>query len=467
MTADQLKANAEYYRKLNQQLIQKDNIIKLLQLKLKNLETNLSREGGTVSELPADDEGDRGKGKPGRRARADRDAAAAATDDRAREIASRLTDLERANERLTADLAQAREEVATREATIAELGRERTDRAAGPGLDPSPHLRELERLRGQLADRNREIEKLSDQLDRHKTDERWPASASDPVLKDELAAAERSLAGTRAENARLKAQVEALLARPEPDLRAAISGAGGEALHDSLELMQLVIGLLQRANDLEPHLPSDAEAPTKAFRNHLAELAKSAGIERIKTIGATFDPKLHQAVEMVYSSEHPHSTVLKEISPGFSAQGVVVRLSDVVVSLNPYYCTTCEKVAVEGSRFCHVCGARVLGREKEGVRILDEKATCLSQIELGSSHEVAGNLSMASVHYTKALALDPKHPRALTGMARVSEQEGRYDESLRYLDQVLPFDPDSEDLNRSRERILVKLEILNKLRSLT
>lgn len=448
MTAEQLKANAEYYRKLNQQLIQKDNIIKLLQLKLKNLETNLGGPVGSVTELAADEDSDR-KGKGPRKMRPE-------SEDRVRELSTRIAELEKSNERLTSDLAASQNEIEKRERTLAEM----KDRPQSV-VDISAHNREVERLRVQLADRVREIDKLKDELDRQKTQDRWPAGA-DPILKEDLSRAERDLAAAQSELARLKEHVEALQSRPEPALPVGLTPSG-----DEVALMQMVIGLLQKANELEPHMPHTADRTVRAFRAQLTEIARCAGIQRTRTVGAAFDAKVHQAVETVYSSEHPHSTVLQELSPGFSAQGVVVRLADVVVSLNPYYCSTCDKVAVEGSRFCHVCGSRVLGREKEGVRILDERATCLSQIELASSHEVAGNLALASVHYAKALQIDAKNARALSGLGRVAEAEGRYEESLKYLDAVLPLDPESPDLHRAKERITVKLEILSKLRALT
>ena len=448
MTAEQLKANAEYYRKLNQQLIQKDNIIKLLQLKLKNLETNLGGTAGSVTELSGD-EGDR-KGKGPRRVRDE------AADEKARELTARVSELEKTNERLERELAGSQDEIEKRERAITELAER-----GGPVVDVAQHNRELDRLRAQLAEKSRELEKAKDELGRQKTDAQWPGGA-DPLLKEDLARAERDLAAAQGDVARLREQVEHLQSRPEPALALGPLPTGDQAM-----LMQMVIGLLQRANELEPHLPSTAEPAVRAFRAHLTEIARAAGIQRVRTVGAAFDARLHQAVETVYSSEHPHSTVLKELSPGFSAQGAVVRMADVVVSMNPYWCSQCDKVAVEGSRFCHVCGARVLGREKEGVRILDERATCLSQIELASSHEVAGNQSLASVHYLKALAIDAKNTRALAGMSRVSEAEGRYDDALKYIDDVLPLDPDSGELHRARERILVKLEILAKLRALT
>ena len=457
MTAEQLKANAEYYRKLNQQLIQKDNIIKLLQLKLKNLETNLTGPGGTVTELPGDDDDRKGKGP--RKLRTD-------SDDKVRELSARIAELERSNERLSNDLTTSQEEIARLETlrvdekALAEAKAQEPPRPQSV-VDMSAHNREVERLRLQIAEKSRELDRAKDEVERQKSAERWPAGA-DPILKEDLTRAERDLAAARSENDRLKEQIEMLQNRPEPAVSLAPPPSG-----DQMALMQMVIGLLQKANELEPHMPNTADSTVRAFRAQLTEIAKSAGIQRTRTIGAAFDPKLHQAIETVYSSEHPHSTVLQELSPGFSAQGAVVRLADVVVSLNPYYCASCDKVAVEGSRFCHVCGSRVLGREKEGVRILDERATCLSQIELASSHEIAGNLGLATVHYNKALTVDPKNARALSGMARVAEAEGRYDEALRFLDEVLPLDPESPDLHRAKERILVKLEILAKLRSLT
>ena|GEM_PF-2420284 len=452
MTAEQLKTNAEYCRKLNQQLIQKDNIIKLLQLKLKNLESDLVREGAGGQDSQEDD-GDR-KNRLARKppSKEERDAEL----EKIRGLTDRVSELERANDQLGADLEKIQEEGAEKDRVIAEL---KTRKAV---IEPSPPNRELDRLRLQLSERDRELERAKEELSKLHAEPRWEPG-TDPILKEELATAERALASSKEEVTKLQAQITDLTTRLESLSQAPTSPDG---VLSRLPIAKAAIELLREANSLITHLPKDSQPIVEGFSTQLGALARAAGIERIRTVGTRFDPKLHQAVEMVYSSEYPHSTILSETSPGYSAGDVVARLADVIVSLNPYYCPTCDKVAPEGSRFCHVCGSRILGKEKEGVRILDERASCFSQVELGAAQELSGHLDLARAHYTKALALDPVQPKALAGMAHVAELEGSYEEALGLLERILTQSSEPMAI-KAKNRIKTKLAIVSKLKDLT
>jgi molecular chaperone GrpE len=62
-----------------------------------------------------------------------------------------------------------------------------------------------------------------------------------------------------------------------------------------------------------------------------AAMAKH-GITPINSVGATFDPNLHQAISQMPSPHYPEGVVAIEATTGFSMHGRVIRPSQVVVS---------------------------------------------------------------------------------------------------------------------------------------
>lgn len=64
----------------------------------------------------------------------------------------------------------------------------------------------------------------------------------------------------------------------------------------------------------------------------LDEVLTSVGVERIESVGARFDPSLHEAIGSEESSEHPEDTVLAELRPGYRLHDRVLRPALVKVS---------------------------------------------------------------------------------------------------------------------------------------
>jgi molecular chaperone GrpE len=62
-----------------------------------------------------------------------------------------------------------------------------------------------------------------------------------------------------------------------------------------------------------------------------ATLGRS-GINRVPTIGAMFDPSMHEAIQQVETDEHPPGTVIAEVQPGYVAGEKLVRAAMVVVA---------------------------------------------------------------------------------------------------------------------------------------
>ena len=57
-----------------------------------------------------------------------------------------------------------------------------------------------------------------------------------------------------------------------------------------------------------------------------------AGIQRVVTIGAMFDPSQHEAIQQMETDEHPPGTVVAEVQPGYKEGERLVRAAMVVVA---------------------------------------------------------------------------------------------------------------------------------------
>jgi len=67
----------------------------------------------------------------------------------------------------------------------------------------------------------------------------------------------------------------------------------------------------------------------------LWETAAKHGLERIEASGKAFDPRFHQAIERVETTEHPEGTIVEVLQDGYLFHGRVLRPSIVRVAVAP------------------------------------------------------------------------------------------------------------------------------------
>ena len=65
------------------------------------------------------------------------------------------------------------------------------------------------------------------------------------------------------------------------------------------------------------------------------ETLKKMGLEPMDTVGKTFDPNLHQAVERVETDEAEDQTILAEFQKGYTFKGKLLRPAMVKVAVRP------------------------------------------------------------------------------------------------------------------------------------
>jgi len=181
------------------------------------------------------------------------------------------------------------------------------------------------------------------------------SEVSDLDLEHELPAAqegeETSLASAAAtveaqstETERLKAEREALLDRLAR-LQAEFDNARKRAAREQQEFREfaaadVIKGLLPTLDSFERALKAPAGGAGD-FRNgieliykQLQDALQKAGVQPIPALGEPFDPRVHEAIEMVDTREVPDHHVLEELQRGYKFKDRLLRPAMVRVARN-------------------------------------------------------------------------------------------------------------------------------------
>lgn len=128
----------------------------------------------------------------------------------------------------------------------------------------------------------------------------------------------------------LQADFENYRRRMEKEIREAVQ-IGNE---------KLIINLLNVIDELELALRSGRETENKQALLEGVEMTlkkmhtalEQEGLTRIKAVGKSFDPKLHEVVTKVPTKEHDENMVIEEVRTGYILRDKVIRPSVVKVA---------------------------------------------------------------------------------------------------------------------------------------
>jgi len=442
--------NPEVLSKLNEQLAQRDNMIKLLKLRLQNMEDGDAPVA--AGQPPAAPE----SVVPARRADAER----------VRELEERLANLRhevetreaatRMAEKRAGDLQRALDEVGKKTTTQDEEIKEARSEFNQLKVHTERLGTELSQARSRTATLEGELSGLRKELESRP--EATP-SGSDPILQKELEQTRRELRVARKEAESLQAQL----------VETEKSETASRTVQDdrlTAGVLNELMTLLTQSESLRRRIPQDLHDSWGNFEALICDVAAKLGIRRIRAVGESYNPDIHQVVKRGISLNHPHDTVVRELTPGFISDDGVVRLAEVEVSINPNHCTKCDKTLPEGSSFCNFCGSKLPGDTGEEYEDLDTTGLIDSQLELARKFEDKGNHQKAVLHYKNALNLDPNSNSARSGLARVYEMEGRYDLALEHLEALKEEATNLREVTRQEQRIQVKKDIMENMKRL-
>ena len=109
--------------------------------------------------------------------------------------------------------------------------------------------------------------------------------------------------------------------------------------HASADLIARLLPALDDLHKALDHKPKGVdEAWVKGLElsvRKLDEALSAHGLEPIESVGARFDPKLHEAIGSEESVEHPEDTITSELRRGYRIRDRVVRPALVKVARPP------------------------------------------------------------------------------------------------------------------------------------
>ena len=118
--------------------------------------------------------------------------------------------------------------------------------------------------------------------------------------------------------------------RARRELEDARKGGREEILRDLLPVFDNLERGIQSAKQA-----ADVKAVTDGLQMILKQFDATLGklgISKVGTIGQSFDPGIHEAIQQVETSEHPPGTVVAEVQPGYMAGDRLIRAAMVVVA---------------------------------------------------------------------------------------------------------------------------------------
>jgi len=151
-------------------------------------------------------------------------------------------------------------------------------------------------------------------------------------LQEKIAELESALAEARDRHLRLAADFDNFKKRSRQEHLDTIQHAAAE----------LISRLLPGIDDLHSALDNKPEHVEEAWVRGLEltvrkldDALAAHGLEPIESVGARFDPKFHEAIGHMESSEQPEDTVVSELRRGYRMRDRVLRPALVRVSRRP------------------------------------------------------------------------------------------------------------------------------------
>lgn len=164
-------------------------------------------------------------------------------------------------------------------------------------------------------------------------DEAGLADAAKSGQQDPLAQAREEAARFREQLLRTAADFDNFRKRSRKEMEDAKRRGKGDALKEFLP----VFDNLERAMN---HAGEQAEGAAlvdgiRIVMKQFEDALERVGVERLLSVGAPFDPSLHEAIQHLASDAHPAGVIVAEVQPGYRMGEVLLRPAMVVVSKGP------------------------------------------------------------------------------------------------------------------------------------
>lgn len=190
-------------------------------------------------------------------------------------------------------------------------------------------------------------------------------------------------------------------------------------------------------------------------------------INYMPVIAEQYDSHKHYATDYFRSDRFPEKCIVFEVEKGYLKGDSVIKKSKVWVVQNLYDCNECH--ATQGnsdSRFCHMCGAKIVAPNGLPVDSLPEfEPTPITYQRFADSMMRHGDTDRAREYLMAGLDLDGNFAPIMTRLADILARESKFADALELLQKANTIKPDSktQELIQSIE---VKLNIFKQAKSL-
>ena len=164
------------------------------------------------------------------------------------------------------------------------------------------------------------------------------AAAEAPPAGVDLESAKAECGALQDRLARLQAEFENSRKRAAREQLEFKEFAVAEALKSLLPILDSLDRALQAPAQTLEEFRSGIQLIRKQFEDALAKL----GLDQVPTKGETFDPRVHEAVEVVETASAADNQVLEELQRGYKLRDRLLRPAMVRVARNPKHSTEPE-----------------------------------------------------------------------------------------------------------------------------
>jgi molecular chaperone GrpE len=171
-----------------------------------------------------------------------------------------------------------------------------------------------------------------------------PADGDENPTQSASSSASGELTGPAAELQKLKAERDSLLdrlARAQAEFENARRRATKEqqdfrdyAAADSIRPLLPVLDSFERALQVKSD-PADFRSGVELIYKQLQDALAKLGVRAIPAKGEQFDPHVHEAIELVETTDVPDHEVLEELQRGYKIKDRLLRPAMVKVAKNP------------------------------------------------------------------------------------------------------------------------------------
>jgi len=104
---------------------------------------------------------------------------------------------------------------------------------------------------------------------------------------------------------------------------------------EAIKSLLPVIDNFERALSVSSSQSSEFRTGIELIYKQLQDVLQKLGVKRLEAKGQPFDPRLHEAIEMVETDKAPDHSVFEELQSGYMLKDRLLRPSMVKVATNP------------------------------------------------------------------------------------------------------------------------------------